>query len=80
MHFLLTELLSGRSVVQLEVRLYEIDKTKATNVGVVLPASTTIFNVPSEINSILQNNSSLVAQLLKEYPSLAGNPEAIWPH
>ena len=72
-----TELLSGRSVVQLEVRLYEIDKTKATNVGVVLPASTTLFNVPSEINSILQNNSSLVAQLLKEYPSLAGNPEAI---
>lgn len=71
------ELLSGRSVVQLEVRLYEIDKTKVTNVGVVLPASTTIFNVPSEINSILQNNSSLVAQLLKEYPSLAGNPEAI---
>ena len=71
------ELLSGRSVVQLEVRLYEIDKTKVTNVGVVLPASTTIFNVPSEINSILQNNSSLVNQLLKEYPSLAGNPEAI---
>ena len=71
------ELLTGRSVVQLEIRLYEIDKTKATNVGVVLPASTTLFNVPSEINSILQNNSSLVDQLLKEYPSLAGNPEAI---
>lgn len=71
------ELLSGRSVVQLEVRIYEIDKTKVTNVGVVLPASTTVFNVPSEINSILQNNSSLVNQLLKEYPSLAGNPEAI---
>jgi general secretion pathway protein D len=72
-----TELLSGRSVVQLEVRQYEIDKTKATNVGVILPASTTLFSVPSEINSILQNNSSLVSQLLQEYPSLAGNDEAI---
>jgi len=71
------ELLPGRSVVQLEVRLYEIDKTKATNVGIVLPASTTVFNVPSEINSILQNNASLVDQILKEYPSLAGNYEAI---
>jgi general secretion pathway protein D len=71
------ELLDGRSEIQLEVRLYEIDKTKATNVGVILPASATMFNVPSEINSILQNNSSLVSQLLQEYPSLAGNDEAI---
>lgn len=72
-----SELLCGRSVVQLEVRLYEIDKTKATNVGIVLPASTTVFNVPSEIKSILQNNAELVDQILKEYPSLAGNYEAI---
>lgn len=72
-----TELLGGRSEVQLEVRFYEIDKTKATNVGVILPSSATVFNVPSEINSILQNNSSLVSQLLQEYPSLAGNDEAI---
>jgi hypothetical protein len=70
-------LLAGRSVLQLEVRLYEIDKTKVTNVGVVLPTSTTVFNVPSEINSILENNSSVVNQLLDEYPSLAGNDEAI---
>jgi general secretion pathway protein D len=72
-----SELLGGRSEVQLEVRLYEIDKTKATNVGVILPSSTTVFNVPSEVNSVLQNNSSLVSQLLQEYPSLAGNDEAI---
>ncbi|HEY2468251.1 MAG TPA: hypothetical protein VGI45_10510 [Terracidiphilus sp.] len=71
------DLLGGRSMLQLKVRLYEIDKTKATNVGMVLPTSTTVFNVPSEINSILQNNANLVDQLLKEYPSLAGNYEAI---
>lgn len=71
------ELLVGRSIVRLDVRIYEIDKTKATNAGIVLPGSTTIFNVSSEINSILQNNASLVDELLKEYPSLAGNYEAI---
>ena len=70
-------LLAGRSVLELDVRLNEIDKTKATNVGVVLPSSTTVFNVPSEINSILKNNAGLVDQLLKEDPSLTGNYEAI---
>ncbi|MGA9672965.1 MAG: hypothetical protein WBQ94_27355 [Terracidiphilus sp.] len=71
------ELLGGRSVLQLEVQLYEIDKTKATNAGVVLPTSTTIFNVPSEVNSILSNNASLVNQILASDPALAGNYEAI---
>jgi general secretion pathway protein D len=64
-------------VLELDVRLNEIDKTKAANVGLVLPSSTTVFNLPSEINSILKNNASLVDQLLKVDPSLAGNYEAI---
>jgi hypothetical protein len=71
------ELLGGRSVLQLEVHLYEIDKTKATNVGMILPTSTTIFNVPSEVKSILSNNASLVNEILKSDPALAGNYEAI---
>ena len=71
------ELLGSRSVLDLDVRLYEIDKTKAANVGVVFPSTTTVFNVSSEISSILKNNASLVDQLLKEEPSLAGNYEAI---
>ncbi len=71
------ELGGGKSVLQLEVQLYEIDKTKATNVGVILPTSTTIFNVPSEVNSILSNNASLVDEILASDPALAGNYEAI---
>jgi general secretion pathway protein D len=71
------QLLGGHSVLQLEVRLYEIDKTKATNVGLILPTSTTIFNVPSEVNSILSSNASLVDEILKSDPALAGNYEAI---
>jgi tetratricopeptide (TPR) repeat protein len=71
------EMLAGRSELQLDVRVYEIDKTRATNVGVVLPSSTTLFNVPSEVNSILTNNASLVKQLLASEPSLTGNYAAI---
>lgn len=47
------EMLAGRSELQLDVRMYEIDRTRETNVGAVLPSSTTVFNVPSEINYIL---------------------------
>jgi type II secretory pathway component GspD/PulD (secretin) len=71
------EMLVGRSELQLDVHMYEIDKTKATNIGVVLPGSATLFNVPSEVNSILTNNASLVKQLLATDPSLAGNYAAI---
>jgi general secretion pathway protein D len=70
-------LAGGSSQLQLEVGLYEIDQTRATNLGLILPTSTTVFNVPSEINSILKDNASLVDQLLKSDPSLAGNYAAI---
>lgn len=71
------ELLGGKSELLLEVRVYEIDKTKATNVGVILPSSTTVFNVPSEVNSILSNNASLISQIIASDPALAGNYPAI---
>jgi general secretion pathway protein D len=71
------EMLAGRSQLLLDVRVYEIDKTRATNVGMVLPGSTTVFNVPSEVNSILANNANLVNQILASDPALAGNYAAI---
>lgn len=71
------EMLVGRSELQLDVRIYEIDKTRTTDVGVVLPSSTTMFNVPSEINSILADNATLIKQLLASDPALAGNYAAI---
>jgi type II secretory pathway component GspD/PulD (secretin) len=43
----------------------------------VLPSSTTVFNVPSELNNILTNNASLIKQLLASDPALAGNYAAI---
>jgi general secretion pathway protein D len=58
------EMLDGHSIVQVEVRLYDIAKTKTLNVGVQLPQSATLFNIPSELNSVISQNSSLVQQII----------------
>jgi general secretion pathway protein D len=71
------EMLTGRSELQLDVRMYEIDRTRTTNVGVVLPNSITAFNIPSELSNVLANNASLIEQLLTSNPALAGNYAAI---
>jgi type II secretory pathway component GspD/PulD (secretin) len=60
----LREMLDGHSIVQIEVRLYDIAKTKSLNVGVQLPQSTTVFNIPSELNSVISQNESLVQQII----------------
>jgi general secretion pathway protein D len=60
----LAEMLDGHSIVQVEVRLYNIAKTKTQNVGIELPQSATLFNIPSELNSIISQNSSLVQQII----------------
>ena len=73
----LSEMLDGRSVVQVEVRLYDIAKTKTLNVGVQLPQSTTIFNVPSELNSILSQNQALVQQIISSGLAAPGDLGAI---
>ena len=60
----MSELLDGHSVVQVEVHLYDIAKTKSTNIGVQLPQTATLFNIPSELNSILSQNQALVQQII----------------
>jgi hypothetical protein len=60
----LGNLLEGRSQLELDVVMYEVDRTKATDIGAVLPTETTLFNVYSEANSILQQNSSLVQEII----------------
>jgi general secretion pathway protein D len=60
----MAEVLEGRSELQLDVKLYNFAKTRTVNVGVNLPQQTTIFNIPSELNSVIQNNESLVQQII----------------
>jgi len=73
----LEELLDGRSQVMLEVRLYDINKTRTTNVGVVLPNQITIFNVDSELNSVLQGNQAAINQIIASGLAAPGDYGAI---
>ncbi len=73
----LEELLDGRSQVMLEVRLYDINTTRTTNIGVTLPSQSNIFNVDSELNSLLQNNSAAIQQIIASGLAAPGDYGAI---
>lgn len=71
------QLMKGRSEVLLDVRVFEVDRSKQTDVGVVLPSSATLFNVRSEVNSILANNASLVQEIISSGEAAAGDWQKI---
>lgn len=73
----LKSLLEGRSELELEVRMFEVDRTKAVNLGAVLPNQTTLFNVYSEARNILNSNSSLVQEIISSGLAAPGDWEAI---
>ena len=73
----LTTLLDGRSELELDVRMYEVDRTKAVNLGAILPSQTTLFNVYSEARNILNSNSSLVQEIVSSGLAAPGDWEAI---
>ena len=73
----LAEMLDGRSELQLDVRLYNIAKTRTLNVGVQLPNQATIFNVPTELNSVISGNQALVQQIISSGLASAGDYAAI---
>ncbi len=73
----LSELLKGRSEVQLEVRIYEVNKTNSRNIGIQLPQQTTIFNVPTELNKLISQNQSLVDQIISSGLASPGDYLAI---
>ena len=73
----LNEMLEGRSEVQIEVRLYNIAKTRTQNLGLQLPQQTTVFNVPSQLNGIISQNESLVQQIISSGLAASNDPAAI---
>ncbi|HEU4982826.1 MAG TPA: hypothetical protein VFT88_09095 [Acidobacteriaceae bacterium] len=73
----LAEMLDGHSVIQLDVRLYQIAKTKARNIGVQLPQQSTIFNIPSELRSFISQNQALVQQIISSGLARPGDLGAI---
>jgi len=76
-NLMLTELLAGRSEVLLDVHLYEIDRTSDVSEGAELPSSSNIFNVTSEVNSLIAANPSLVQQIISSGLATPGNYEEI---
>ena len=73
----LSEMLDGHSIIQLDVRLYDVAKTKSHNIGVILPQQTTVFNIPSELNSVISQNESLVQQIISSGLASPGDLGAI---
>ena len=73
----LADLLDGKSEVLLDVKIYEVENTRTRLVGVQLPQTTTVFNVPSELNSVIARNSSLVQQIISSGLASAGDYAAI---
>ena len=73
----LVDLLDGKSEVLLDVKIYEVEKTRTGLVGVQLPQTTTVFNVDTELNSVLASNASLVQQIISSGLANAGDLTAI---
>ena len=73
----LIDLLDGRAQVDVEVRLIAIDTSHTTNIGVQVPQQFSAFNVESEVQSIINNNQSLVQQIIANGLAPAGDLEAI---
>lgn len=73
----LSEMLDGHSEIQVEVRLYDVAKTRTRNVGVQLPQSATLFNIPSALNSVISQNQSLVQEIISSGLASPGDLGAI---
>ncbi|HZD78107.1 MAG TPA: hypothetical protein VE218_13950 [Acidobacteriaceae bacterium] len=73
----LTGLMDGRSQLLLEVRIYEITRTRTTDVGVVPPQQFNAFNLNSQLQSVLNGNQSLIQQIVSSGLANANDFEAI---
>jgi general secretion pathway protein D len=73
----LADLLDGKSELLLDVKIYQVDKSRTQVVGVQPPQTITAFNVDSELNSVISQNSSLVQQIISSGLANAGDFAAI---
>ncbi|HKD61942.1 MAG TPA: hypothetical protein VKB47_15880 [Terracidiphilus sp.] len=73
----LRHLLDGRSQVLLDVRLIQLAHTNQRNTGIQPPQQTTIFNVYTEEQAILNQNQALVQQIIAAGLASPGDTLAI---
>jgi general secretion pathway protein D len=70
-------MMDGRSQVLLDVRVYEIQRTRTTNAGVQLPQQFNAFNLNSELQQVLNGNQALIQQIISSGLANANDIEAI---
>jgi len=58
--------------VMVEVKLYEVDTSRSTNVGTTVPNQFSVFNVEQAANQIVNSNQSLVQQAIAQGYIAAG--------
>jgi type II secretory pathway component GspD/PulD (secretin) len=73
----LQSLLAGRSQVLLDLRMIQVAHTSSRNTGAQLTQSISAFNVYAEEQSILNQNSSLVQQIISSGLASPNEPLAI---
>ncbi len=73
----LQSLLDGRSEVMLDVRMIQVAHTGERNTGAQLPQTMAAFNVFAEEQSLLNQNASLVQQIISSGLAPANDPLAI---
>jgi len=73
----LADLLDGKSEVLLDVKIYEVENTKTRLYGIQPPQTTTVFDVSTELNSVIAQNASLVQQIISSGLANAGDFAAI---
>lgn len=74
------DMLDGGSDVLLELRLYEVDKSRMRNIGAQLPGSIGGFSVATEALNLINSNQSLIQQAIANgILKLTGNPAIDYP-
>jgi general secretion pathway protein D len=73
----LADMLNGHSQVLLEIKLYEIARSRSINEGVVVPQQFNAFNLQTEIQSVLNGNQALINQIVSSGLANANDLTAI---
>ncbi len=63
---LLDNLMDAKPELMIDVKEYELDTDKSTNIGLTLPTSFTLFNIPSEIRRVLGSDAQAVIDQLNQ--------------
>src|SRR5579871_3782405 len=63
---LLDNLMDAKPELMIDVKEYEIDTDKSANIGLTLPTSFTLFNIPSEIRRVLGSDAQAVIDQLNQ--------------